>query len=86
MENKERIEKAESLKALIDKTKPVIEWGFASAVWCNLKGDIRVYVNDKKRKAAAVFAIDADGKVKAEWQTGHSLTRNELKAAIPEVR
>ena len=82
MENEVRIETAKSLKAAIDKTKPVTDWGFSATVWNNLKGDIRVYVNDKKRLAAAIFLIDQDGNVTAQWQAGHSMTRNELRAAL----
>ena len=95
MEDTLRIEKANAIKAQIDQTVPVAKWGFTAAVWtkivpganaCDPKTLVRVYVNDKKAKAAAIIIIGEDGKLTAGWQSGHSLTRNELKAAIPEVR
>ena len=55
---------------------------FGAAVWTSLKGDVRVYVNDKKRNASAILIIDQDGNVNPQWQPGHSMTRNELRAAL----
>jgi hypothetical protein len=85
-----RIEKANAIKAQIDQTAPVAKWGFTAAVWTKVVPGpatlVRVYVNDKKGKAAAILIIADDGEIIAEWQAGHSMTRNELKAAIQEVR
>ena len=96
MEDTLRIEKANAIKAQIDQTVPVAKWGFTAAVWTKIvpgakacdppKTLVRVYVNDKKAKAAAIITIGEDGKLTGNWQRGHSLTRNELWAAIPEVR
>lgn len=86
MNSEQRLEKANSIKAVIDQTKPVTEWRFTSNVWISPKGDIRVYVNDKKNKPAAVLVIGPDGTITPQWQAGHSLTRNEIKAAIQELR
>ncbi len=82
MENKERVQKAEDLKLAIEQTKPVVEWGHAVNVWTSLRGDVRVYVNDRKRKPSAILVVDADGRVTLQGQPGHSLTRNELVNAL----
>ena len=82
MENTLRVAKANEIKAKIDQTKPVTSWGFTVSVWTSLKGDVRVYVNDKKRSAAAILIVDQDGNVTPEWQSGHSMTRNEIKSAL----
>ena len=82
MENKERVEKAESLKSVIDQTKPVTEWGHRCNVWTSLKGDVRVYVNDRKDKASAILIVETDGNVTLQSQPGHSMTRHELIAAL----
>jgi len=82
MENELRIAKAKDLKAVIDQTKPVTEWGHSCIVWTSLKGDVRVYVNDRKRKASAILIVDLDGRVTLQGQPGNSLTRNEIVAAL----
>jgi hypothetical protein len=82
MDNTARVAKAEELKAAIDRTRPVTEWKMTAAVLTNLKGDVRVCVNDRKGKPAAILVVDQDGKVNPEWQKGHSLTRDELRSAL----
>lgn len=86
MENKVQLDKANEVKALVDASKPVIEWGMTSNIWTAPDGHggyrVRVYVNDKKRKSAAVISVSADGSVSAEWQSGHSMTRNELRGVL----
>lgn len=82
MDNESRVQLAETIKATIQKSKPVLEWGFAVNVWTSIKGDVRVYVNDSKRKAAAIIIIDQDGIVRADWLPGHSMTRCELKSIL----
>jgi hypothetical protein len=90
MENNLRIERANEIKAIVDRTKPVTAWGMTASVWTSPQAkddkdkprNVRVYVNDKKRQQAAVIVINEDGSLSAEWQKGHSLTRDELRAAL----
>ena len=85
MENEERVEVAKRLKAQIDQTEPVTDWGFTCSVWTkpdSTGGLVRVYVNDKKRNPAAMLNVDADGAVTAQWFRGHSLTRDALRVAF----
>ena len=76
---------AADLKDKIDSTQPVTNWGFSSVIWTKADsrgGLVRVYVNDKKRSTAALFNIDLDGSVTAQWMPGHSLTRDILRRAL----
>jgi hypothetical protein len=85
MENELRVAKAKEIKSQIDHTKPVTNWGFTANVWTrpdSQGGLVRVYVNDKKNKPAAIIHVGLDGEVTAEWQKGHSMTRDELRAAL----
>jgi hypothetical protein len=82
MEFIERIGIAENLKTRLLKTVPVADWGFTVAVWAPDGGNsVRVYVNDKKRKTAAIAIVDPDGFTQWQWQPGHSMTRDAIKAA-----
>lgn len=82
MENTAQLDKANTIKALVDASKPVTEWGMTSNIWARPDGNgghvVRVYLNTKKRKLAAILNISDKGLVTAEWQPGHSMTRNEL--------
>ena len=83
MDNTLRVAKANEIKAIIDRTKPVTEWGMTTNVWTQVNGEhVRVYVNDKTRKCAMIVVIDGDGKLTLQDQPGHSLTRKEIKIAL----
>jgi uncharacterized protein YggU (UPF0235/DUF167 family) len=77
-----KVERAEQLKAKAEATA-IGKWGFAVNVWTSPDGKIvRVYVNDRKRKAAAFAEIADDLTVTVTGLAGGSLSRAELTKAV----
>lgn len=77
-----QVAKAAELKAKIDTLRPVTDWKFSSRIWTGANNNVRVYVNDKKGKTAAVLIVHENCTVTPEWQAGHSMTRNEISAVL----
>jgi hypothetical protein len=75
-------ERAEQIKTQTTATA-IGKWGFGVNVWTSPDGNIvRVYVNDRKRKAQAFAEIENDLTVSVTGLPGGSCSRAELSKAV----
>jgi len=71
-------QKAEEIKDRL-LTTDVQKWGFGINIWASVDGKIvRVYINDKKRKAQAFAEVNDDLSVTVTGLPGGSMSRHQL--------
>jgi len=75
-------ERADEVKAIVDKTEPIAQWGGSSKAWSSPDGSkVRVYVNNKKAESSAWIDIKDDEIILHETR-GNSMTRNAIAEAL----
>lgn len=76
-----RIERAAEVKAIIDKTEPITDWGHTSRIWFpDGVAKVRIYINKGNATTAWVDILD-EGVVLHET-TGNAMTRNAIAKAL----